>query len=126
MLKLLSIEDVKIIHDLLIDEFGGAKGIRSEILLDSAVQRMNASFDGQDLYESIFDKAAALFESLCKNHPFLDGNKRTFFVSAVIFLEMNGFETKFDAKKAEKFVLEVATKKVDIKKIAKFFEKASR
>jgi len=88
-MKLLSIEDVKAIHALLIDEFGGAHGLRSEALLDSAVSRMNATFDGNDLYEDIFDKAAALFESLCKNHPFLDGNKRTAFVSAVTFFKEN-------------------------------------
>jgi death-on-curing protein len=126
MVKFLSIEDVKAVHDLVIDEFGGSKGIRSEALLDSAVARMNASFDGQDFYETIFDKAAALFESLCKNHPFLDGNKRTSFVSAVTFLEMNGYKTNFDKEKAEKFILKVATKKVEFKRIVKFFEAALR
>lgn len=125
-MKFISIEEVKQIHDMLIEEFGGRKGIRSEELLDSAVHRMNASFDGKDLYVSIFEKAAALFESLCKNHPFLDGNKRTAFVSTVAFLEVNEYKTSFDEKTAEKFVLKVATQKIALKKIAEFFKKHSK
>lgn len=125
-MKFLSLEEVKQIHDMLIEEFGGSKGLRSEALLDSAVYRMNASFDGKDLYGSIYEKTAALFESLCKNHPFLDGNKRTAFVSAVTFLTINGCETDFDKDEAEEFVLKIATQKVELKKIAEFFKKHSK
>lgn len=125
-MKFISVQEVKQIHDMLIAEFGGTNGIRSEELLDSAVNRMNASFGAKDLYVSIFEKAAAIFESLCKNHPFLDGNKRTAFVTAVTFLEINGYETNFDEKVAEGFVLKVATQKIAFKKIAEFFKKHSK
>ena len=114
---------MKIIHDLLIEEFGGMKGIRSEELLDSAVSRMSASFDGKNLYKTVFEKTAALFESLCKNHPFLDGNKRSAFVCAVTFLEINGYETVFDKDDAENFVLRVATSKVKFQEIVNFLKK---
>ena len=126
MLKFLSVEDVKAIHDLLIEKFGGMQGVRSEELLDSAVARMRATFGGEDLYETIFDKTAALFESLCKNHPFFDGNKRSAFVSAVTFLEINGYETQFDKEVAEQFVLKIATTKTPWEEIAKFFKKHAK
>lgn len=125
-MKFISVKVVKQIQETLIEEFGGQKGIRSENLLDSAVSRMRASFDGKDLYLSIFEKAAALFESLCKNHPFVDGNKRIAFVSAVTFLEINGYKTIFDPEEAEEFVLKVITQKVELKKIAKFLQNHSR
>lgn len=126
MLKFLSVEEVKDIHDLLVNKFGGLHGVCSPELLDSGVARMRASFGGEDLYPTIFDKAAALFQSLCKNHPFLDSNKRTSFVAAVTFLEINGYETKFLKDEAEKFVLKVATNKLEIKEIANFFKKHSK
>jgi death-on-curing protein len=72
--------DIKIaiyIHDNLIDKFGGSKGIRDEGALEAALNRPYATFDGLDLYQTPIDKAAALFESVIINHPFVDGNKRT-------------------------------------------------
>jgi death-on-curing protein len=68
------------IHNILIDEYGGAKGIRDLKGLESALARPFATFDGVDLYPTPIDKAAALFESLIIAHPFLDGNKRVSYV----------------------------------------------
>lgn len=78
------------IHDLLIRETGGQAGLRDAALLHSAIARPFASFADQDLYPDNFDKAAALFHSLIKNHPFNDGTKRTAFASALYFLDMYG------------------------------------
>lgn len=78
------------IHDLIIRETGGQAGLRDAALLHSAVARPFASFADQDLYPDDFDKAAALFHSLIKNHPFNDGTKRTAFASALYFLERYG------------------------------------
>jgi death-on-curing protein len=64
------------IHEMLISEYGGTPGIRDINSLESAIARPSASFDQNDLYPSIFSKAAALIESLISNHPFVDGNKR--------------------------------------------------
>ncbi len=76
-MKYLSAEQVLFIHSRLIDETGGSHGIRDTGLLQAAVERPKATFGGKDLYPDIFYKAAALLESLIKNHPFIDGNKRT-------------------------------------------------
>jgi death-on-curing protein len=91
-------ETVLAMHDLLIAEFGGAAGIRDEALLDSALARPRNLF----AYEQsrVFDLAASLAFGLIRNHPFLDGNKRVAFTSAVTFLRLNGWRvdaTEVDA-----------------------------
>lgn len=126
MLKYLSVSQVVEIHRDIMKNFGGAHGVRSTGLLESAVFRMRASFGGVDLYKNIFEQAAALFESLCRNHPFLDGNKRTAFVAAVTFLEINRYRTEFDLNKTEEFVLSVAMGKQKFKSIAAFFKKHAK
>lgn len=78
------------IHDVVIEETGGVHGLREASLLHAAVARPFATYDGQDLYPTDFDKAAALFHSLIKNHPFLDGTKRTAFAATLYFLEQTG------------------------------------
>lgn len=79
------------IHEVIIVETGGLPGLRDPGLLHSAVARPFATFDNQDLYPTVFDKAAALFHSLIKNHPFLDGTKRTAFAAALYFLQQSGY-----------------------------------
>src|SRR5688572_30468023 len=77
---MIDIQEVEKIHDILIENFGGAKGIRDKGALESAINRPYQTFDGQELYPSPIDKAAAIFESIISNHPFIDGNKRTAYV----------------------------------------------
>jgi death on curing protein len=72
---MMGITEVEKIHDILIERFGGAKGIRDKGSLDSALRRPYQTFDGQELYPRPVDKAAAIFESIISN-PFIDGNKR--------------------------------------------------
>ena len=72
---MIDINDANHIHEVLIEKFGGSKGIRDISLLQSAISRPFQSFDQKDLYSSPVEKAAALIESLLINHPFLDGNK---------------------------------------------------
>ena len=71
------LEDILSLHDASIRDYGGMKGIRDIGLLESAIARPFQTFDGNDLYTTPIEKAAALSESLIINHPFLDGNKRT-------------------------------------------------
>jgi len=78
-------EEVIAIHDILIDLFGGSHGLRDRGLLESAVMRPRAGY-----YRNIIEEAAALIESLALNHPFVDGNKRTAFFTADVFLKANG------------------------------------
>ena len=80
-----TIEEVVAIHDLLIEEIGGAHGLRDEGALASAVLRPQMGY-----YNGIIEEAAALLESLSQNHPFVDGNKRVAFVVTDLFLRLNG------------------------------------
>ena len=80
------VEDVIKLHNKSIDDFGGARGIRDSGLLESALARPFQTFGGEDLYPTVFEKAAALAESLIINHPFIDGNKRTGILTMVTFL----------------------------------------
>ena len=79
------------IHDVVIAETGGLVGLRDGLMLHSAVARPFATFGGQELYPTDFEKAAALLHSLIKSHPFMDGTKRTAFTSALYFLASCGY-----------------------------------
>jgi len=89
-----STETVIDIHAELIDKIGGSHGIRDKNLLDMTVNSTFQTFDGNDLYPTITDKAAHLVYSLIKNHPFLDGNKRIGVTAMIIFLKANGVKFK--------------------------------
>jgi death-on-curing protein len=78
------------IHNRLIDEFGGSKGVRDDSLLKSALNRPFATFDGIDLYPTAIEKATAIFESLIINHPFMDGNKRIAYSLMEVVLRHGG------------------------------------
>lgn len=79
MIKYLSLEQVLVIHEKLIEKYGGSHGIRDHALLESAVVRPRTSAFGEEAYPTLFLKAAVLLHSIIKNHPFVDGNKRTGF-----------------------------------------------
>ena len=113
----LSTTQVLAIHDQMIKRFSGSSGIRDITLLESAVARPQASFDQKDLYSELFEKAAALIESLLKNHPFVDGNKRTALTSTGIFLQLNGYRLKNYHDDEIAFALEVANQRMGIEKI---------
>ncbi|MFN3444560.1 MAG: type II toxin-antitoxin system death-on-curing family toxin [Bacteroidia bacterium] len=89
---MIEIRDVLSIHNLLIDKFGGSKGIRDQGSLESAIHRPFATFDNQDLYPAASDKAAAILESILINHPFVDGNKRTAYVLMRLILINDGYD----------------------------------
>ncbi|CAN5211582.1 hypothetical protein BH23BAC1_BH23BAC1_47700 [soil metagenome] len=74
---MISLDDVIGIHSILIENFGGHSGVRDRELLKSSIFRPYVTFDSVDLYPTTVDKAAAVIESIVKNHPFFDGNKRT-------------------------------------------------
>ncbi|WP_182357297.1 type II toxin-antitoxin system death-on-curing family toxin [Tomitella gaofuii] len=85
--------------------------VRDYGLLDAAVARPRATVFGIDAYEGDFEKAAALLQSLARNHAFVDGNKRTAWASAWVFLHLNGHELdpSFDVDGAEAFMEQAAT-----------------
>jgi death-on-curing protein len=110
------------IHDLLVDEYGGRKGVLNEGLLRSALEMPKARFDGKDLHRTIFDKTAAYLFHVIQNHPFVDGNKRTASMTAMIFFASN-YKKRFTISDAEyqELILGVAQGLVTKKEIAKFF-----
>ena len=109
----LSIGIVREIHAEAIRQFGGLRGTRDENLLVSAVLTPQSSFGGKSPYADIVEIAAAYLFYICKNHPFLDGNKRTAMMAAIVFLRFNGIEPKADSEQWEKLMLDVAASKLD-------------
>lgn len=97
-------ETVLVLHEQSLAEFGGSAGIRDEGLLDSALDKPEKLFAyGKP---SVFDLAASYGFGLVKNHPFVDGNKRAGFITAITFLELNGH--RFQATEAEAAVCTLA------------------
>ena len=98
----------------------GTADVRDYGLLDSALARPQASVFGQDAYPDVWQKAAALMESLARNRGLVDGNKRIAWYATWVFLHMNGhpLDAGFDVDEAERFVLAVCQGALDMPKIA--------
>lgn len=109
----LTIDIVREIHAEALRKFGGLDGVRDENLLASAVLAPQSSFGGKSPYVDLVDVAAAYLFYLCRNHPFLDGNKRTAMAAAIVFLRLNGVEPEPDGDPWEKLMLDVAASKLD-------------
>ena len=106
---MISVKEVEIIHNILIDKFGGSKGIRDTGLLESALARPFATFDNKDLYATPIEKASAILESIVINHPFIDGNKRTAYTLMRLILLEN--ELDISASQDEKYNLVILVSK---------------
>ena len=89
MIKL-TIDDIMLLHEKVIDKTGGIRGIRDIGLLEMAVNSLFSSFGGEDLYKTVEEKGQQLCNSLIRNHPFLDGNKRIGILAMLVFLDLNG------------------------------------
>jgi death on curing protein len=118
----LTLEQILLIHQDQIDRYGGSEGLRNLPLLESAIQRPQTTFSGNELYPTVFDKAAALMHLLILNHPFVDGNKRCGITAGLVFLELNGWRVKVVPKTIVPLVIRVATKKMNIDKLARWLE----
>jgi death on curing protein len=122
----LSVEIVREIHAEAIKTFGGLNGIRDEALLASAVFAPQSSFGGKSPYTDLIDVAAAYLFYLCRNHPFVDGNKRTAMGAAIVFLRLNGMETAPDSEKWERLLLDVAAGKLDRDQTTQYLRKLAK
>lgn len=113
--KYLTVAAVKAIHRQVLAAHGGATGIREETLLESAVAAPQASMMGQPLISDPIEIAAAYLFYICRNHPFVDGNKRTALAACLVFLEENQLlpDAKLPTNDWERFVLDVAASKLD-------------
>jgi len=106
MRRYLTLNEVLVIHEILIHQFGGSEGIRDMNALESAVGRVQTGY-----YKDIIEESAALIESLAKNHPFIDGNKRIAFFAADVFLRMNGRFIDCDSDDTHRFFMGLFEKK---------------
>jgi death-on-curing protein len=109
----LTVAIVREIHAEAIGKFGGSDGVRELALLESAVAAPQASLGGQSPYKDIAEVAAAYLFYLCKNHPFIDGNKRAALGACLVFLRLNGIEPQADGPEWEELTLAVAASAVD-------------
>lgn len=122
-MRYLTGEDILAIHERLLEETGGSAGIRDIGLLYSIVEKPKTSFGGQEMYPGIHLKAAACLEALTNYHVFVDGNKRTAFMSAAVFLAINGRQLEVEQESGLRFMLAVANKKKTVHQIASWLEK---
>jgi death on curing protein len=106
--RLLAIDEVLDLHRRQIERYGGGVGLRDLGLLQSAVALPCASFDGAWLHGSLEEMAAAYLFHLCQNHPFVDGNKRTGAITAIVFLLLNGLRPTFTEDELVELTLAVA------------------
>ncbi|TSA35677.1 MAG: type II toxin-antitoxin system death-on-curing family toxin [Verrucomicrobiaceae bacterium] len=109
----LSVEIVQAIHREAIAQFGGTEGVRDLALLESAVAAPQAAFGGNSPYKDVPEIAAAYLFYICRNHPFLDGNKRAALGACLVFLRLNGIEPAPDGPEWEELALAVAASTLD-------------
>ena len=109
----LTVAIVREIHTEALARFGGSAGVRELALLESAVAAPQASYGGKSVYADVTEIAAAYLFYLCRNHPFIDGNKRAALGACIVFLRLNGIEPKPDAPDWEELTLAVATSVLD-------------
>jgi death-on-curing protein len=88
----LTLDEVLAAHADLIERYGGVPGLRDLALLSSSLGAVRATFDGEYLHPSLFEMAGAYLFHVARNHPFVDGNKRTALMTALLFLWLNGHE----------------------------------
>ena len=117
----LTVQQVLFVHARLIDATGGDHGLRDLGLLESAVARPQATFDGKELYPDLYPKTAALMESLAQNHPFVDGNKRSAITSAAMFLLQNGRSLQTTNEELERFTFWVVNERPSLSLMADWF-----
>jgi death on curing protein len=96
------VEDILAIHEDQIERYGGGHGVRDPGLLEAALFRPQTGY-----YETLIDEAAALWESLSQNHPFVDGNKRTAFAATFVFLAINGLDVTASDEDSQAFILDL-------------------
>jgi death-on-curing protein len=122
----LSLAEVLEIHRDQNERYGGEPGIRDIGLLQSALAVPASGFGGQYLHTSLFEMAAAYLYHITRNHPFVDGNKRTGAVASLVFLYLNDIPFECDENELEKIVSGAAEGKIDKAAAADFFRKNTR
>jgi death-on-curing protein len=118
--------EVLLLHARLIQRTGGTSGVRDMGLLESALSRPQATFGQNDLYPDLWGKAAALMHSLIKDHPFVDGNKRTALTVTGVFLELNGHKLAASNQAVLEFARKVVMRGMELAEMVDWLEAHSR
>jgi death-on-curing protein len=114
------------LHELSIIEYGGSNGLREESSLESAVSRPYQTFGGDELYLSVYEKAAAIGESIIMNHPFVDGNKRTGFLAMLAVLADERVYISSPNDKTYQFVIDISTGEKRFEEIVEWLKNNSQ
>jgi len=109
----LTVEIVREIHLEAITQFGGSDGVRELALLESAIAAPQASFGGKSMYADLPEIAAAYLYYICRNHPFIDGNKRAALGACLVFLRLNSYKPMPDSSHWEELTLDIAASRID-------------
>ncbi|MGB3651334.1 MAG: type II toxin-antitoxin system death-on-curing family toxin [Rivularia sp. (in: cyanobacteria)] len=120
--KFISVSEAIEIHLDQVASFGGTAGVRDEGLLESALAQPQATFFGEYLHTTIYEQAAAYLYHIAKNHPFIDGNKRTAFAVMDTFLRINNYVLNTNNQETYTLVLQVAQGSIEKKEIANYLE----
>ena len=120
-----TVEAVKAIHTEVLAAHGGSAGLRDGALLESAVAAPQATMLGKPLFTQPLEIAAAYLFYLCRNHPFVDGNKRTALATCLVFLSENELlpDEQLDANSWERLTLDVAASRIDREQTTKRLRK---
>lgn len=122
----LTLDQLLELHALAISETDSSDGLRDLGRLEAAIATQTQAVFGEELYPSLFYKAAALIRGIVADHPFVDGNKRTAMLAGLTFLRLN--QRNFEAGKGEleNFAVEIATNRLDVPAIAEWLENHCR
>jgi len=116
-MTVLTVSEVLLLHEKLIVKTGGLNGIRDMGLLESAILNCSQTFDDEELYPTTTEKAARIAFGICKNHPFLDGNKRVAILSMLMMLQINDMPIRYTQKELINLGLGIADGTIDDKGI---------
>ena len=119
---MISTKEALEIHSILIEQFGGTKGVRDMNLLESALNRPYQTFDGAELYGTPTEKAASIIESIVKNHPFIDGNKRSGYVLGRLRLMNENIDFVAEQSQLYQFVIQVSTGELNYEQIKEWIQ----
>jgi len=125
-IRYVSVEVALAIHATVLDLTKGTLGVRDMGALLGCLERPKTSIGGANMFPTLFSKAAAVTESVARNHPFIDGNKRTSYLIGVELLARNGYDLAPERGAIERFMLWVVTEKPPIEENAAWFEKNSK
>ena len=125
-LLFLDVDDVLEIHATQLETYGGSAGLRDRGLLESALAQPQASFGGQLVHDGLFAMAAAYLFHIVSNHPFVDGNKRTGMLAAIVFLDVNGIAIDHPSQDLYELTMGVAEGRIEKSAVAAELERIAK